>query len=45
MVQVCDRTGSLLVAMLMHMSIVVSQYLLRSEGISGEVTYTSLLVY
>jgi len=45
MVQVYDRTGSLLVAMLMHMPIVVSQYLLRPEWISGEATFTSLLVY
>ena len=36
MVWVYDRTQSLLVVMLMHMPIVVSQFVLNPEGISGE---------
>jgi uncharacterized protein len=43
MVWVYDRTQSLLVAMLMHVPIVVSQFVLNPEGISGEASFTSLL--
>jgi membrane protease YdiL (CAAX protease family) len=43
MVWVHDRTRSLLVAMLMHMPIVVSQFVLNPEELSGEATFTSLI--
>jgi membrane protease YdiL (CAAX protease family) len=43
MVWVYDRTQSLLLAMLMHMPIVVSQYVLNPEAISGEQMFMSLI--
>jgi membrane protease YdiL (CAAX protease family) len=43
MVWVYDRTQSLLLAMLMHMPIVVSQYVLNPETISGEAMFASLI--
>ena len=43
MVWVYDRTRSLLVVMLMHMPIVVSQFVLTPEGISGEQMFMSLI--
>lgn len=43
MVWVYDRTGSLLVVMLMHMPIVVSQFVLTPEGLSGEQMFVSLI--
>jgi hypothetical protein len=43
MVWVYDRTQSLLVVMLMHMPIVVSQFVLNPEGISEEALFTSLI--
>jgi membrane protease YdiL (CAAX protease family) len=43
MVWVYDRTGSLLLAMLMHMPIVVSQYVLNPEAISAEQMFMSLI--
>ena len=43
MVWVYDRTQSLLVVMLMHMPIVVSQFVLTPEGISGEAMFASLV--
>jgi CAAX protease family protein len=43
MVWVYDRTQSLLVVMLMHMPIVVSQFVLNPEGISGEQMFMSLI--
>ena len=43
MVWVYDRTQSLLVVMLMHMPIVVSQFVLNPEGMSGEQMFTSLI--
>jgi membrane protease YdiL (CAAX protease family) len=43
MVWVYDRTQSILVVMLMHMPIVVSQFVLTPEGISGEAMFTSLI--
>jgi membrane protease YdiL (CAAX protease family) len=45
MVWVYDRTGSLLVAMLMHVPIVIGQFVLRPTEISGAAHVTSLLVY
>lgn len=45
MVWVYDRTESLLLAMLMHIPIVVSQYVLRPEAMSAEANFMSLLVY
>jgi membrane protease YdiL (CAAX protease family) len=45
MVWVYDRTRSLLVAMLMHTPIVISQYVLRPMAISAEATFVSLLTY
>jgi hypothetical protein len=45
MVWVYDSTGSVLVAMLMHMPIVVSQYVLRPEALSAEQTFVSLVAY
>jgi membrane protease YdiL (CAAX protease family) len=44
MVWVYSRTGSLLVAMLMHAPIVASQYILRSDRLSEAGVLTSLLV-
>ncbi len=43
MVWVYDRTQSLLVVMLMHTPIVVSQFVLNPEGITGEALFTSLI--
>lgn len=43
MVWVYDRTGSLLVVMLMHTPIVVSQFVLNPEGLTGEAMFTSLI--
>ncbi|MHB8960167.1 MAG: CPBP family intramembrane glutamic endopeptidase [Candidatus Limnocylindrales bacterium] len=43
MVWVYDRTQSLLVVMLMHMPIVVSQFVLTPEAISGEQMFMSLV--
>jgi membrane protease YdiL (CAAX protease family) len=43
MVWVYDRTHSLLLVMLMHMPIVVSQYVLTPEAISGEQMFMSLI--
>jgi uncharacterized protein len=43
MVWVYDGTQSLFVAMLMHVPIVVSQFVLTPEASSGEQTFTSLL--
>jgi membrane protease YdiL (CAAX protease family) len=43
MVWVYDRTQSVLVVMLMHMPIVVSQFVLTPEGISGEAMFASLI--
>ena len=43
MVWVYDRTQSLLLAMLMHMPIVVSQFVLNPEAISGEQMFMSLI--
>jgi uncharacterized protein len=43
MVWVYDRTQSVLLAMLMHMPIVVSQFVLTPEGISGEAMFASLI--
>lgn len=43
MVWIYDRTQSLLVVMLMHMPIVVSQFVLNPEGMSGEAMFTSLI--
>ena len=45
MVWVYDRTNSLLLAMLMHAPIVISQYVLRPVTISAEQTFASLLAY
>jgi uncharacterized protein len=44
MVWVHDRTRSLLLAMLMHVPIVVSQFVLNPEGISGEQRFMFLIV-
>jgi uncharacterized protein len=44
MVWVYSRTGSLLVAMLMHAPIVASQYILRSDKLSEAEALTSVLV-
>lgn len=43
MVWVYDRTQSLLLVMLMHVPIVVSQYVLNPEAISGEQRFMSLI--
>jgi len=43
MVWVYDRTRSLLLAMLMHMPIVVSQFVLTPEQLSGEQMFASLI--
>ena len=43
MVWIYDRTQSLLLAMLMHMPIVVSQYVLNPEAISGEQMFMLLI--
>ena len=43
MVWVYDRTQSVLVAMLMHMPIVVSQFVLTPEALSGEAMFASLI--
>jgi membrane protease YdiL (CAAX protease family) len=43
MVWVYDRTQSVLLAMLMHMPIVVSQFAFTPEGISGEAMFASLI--
>ena len=43
MVWVYDRTGSVLLAMLMHLPIVVSQYVLNPEGLTGNGMFESLL--
>jgi CAAX protease family protein len=43
MVWVYDRTQSLLVVMLMHVPIVVSQFVLNPEGISGVAMFASLI--
>ena len=43
MVWVYDRTRSLLVVMLMHVPIVVSQFVLNPEAISGEQRFMSLV--
>jgi membrane protease YdiL (CAAX protease family) len=43
MVWVHDRTGSLLLAMLMHLPIVVCQYVLNPEATSGEQRFMSLI--
>ena len=45
MVWVYDRTTSLLVAMVMHVPITVSQYVLRPAAIPAEATFVSLVVY
>lgn len=45
MVWVYDRTESLVLAMVMHVPIVVSQYVLTPEKISGNARFTSLLAY
>ena len=42
-VWVHDRTQSLLLVMLMHMPIVVSQFVLNPEGLSGEQMFASLI--
>ena len=44
MVWVHDRTRSLLLVMLMHLPIVVGQFVLTPEGISGEAMFVSLVV-
>ncbi len=43
MVWVYDRTQSVLVVMLMHMPIVVSQFVLTPERMSGEQMFASLI--
>jgi membrane protease YdiL (CAAX protease family) len=43
MVWVYDHTQSILLVMLMHMPIVVSQFVLTPEGISGEAMFASLI--
>jgi membrane protease YdiL (CAAX protease family) len=45
MVWVHDRTRSLLVAMVMHVPIVVSQFVLRSSGMSGVAHFINLLLW
>jgi hypothetical protein len=45
MVWVHDRTESLVFAMVMHVPIVVGQYVLRPEAISGNAMFMSLVVY
>ncbi|NJD17715.1 MAG: CPBP family intramembrane metalloprotease, partial [Gemmatimonadetes bacterium] len=45
MVWVYDRTRSVLLGMVMHVPIVVSQYVLNPEGISGKPLFLSLIVY
>jgi len=45
MVWVYDRTGSVLMAMAMHVPIVVSQYVLTPQAISGKEMFISLLAY
>jgi membrane protease YdiL (CAAX protease family) len=45
MVWVYDRTRSLLVAMLMHVPIVVDQYVLTPAAISGPAMFVSLVAY
>jgi uncharacterized protein len=45
MVWVCDRTGSLLVAMLMHASLSASMFILQPMTISGTPLLTYLLVF
>jgi hypothetical protein len=45
MVWVYDRTESVLVAMVMHVPIVVSQYVLTPEALSGKNMFISLVAY
>jgi hypothetical protein len=45
MVWVYDRTESLVLAMVMHVPIVVSQYVLTPEAISGSAMFVSLVAY
>lgn len=45
MVWIYDRTESLLLAMLMHAPIVIAQYVLASEGVSGAATLAEVLVW
>lgn len=45
MVWVYDHTQSLLLAMLMHMPIVVSEFALRPESISGVARFTHLIIF
>jgi membrane protease YdiL (CAAX protease family) len=45
MVWVYDRTESLMLAMVMHVPIVVSQYVLTPEAISGKAMFMSLVAY